>query len=98
MIARVAGAALLAAAVFAAHGANGQAVDLSAISCRQFLELPKDTAAAITMWLDGHLTDEEDPAVLDLERIKAKAERLAAFCAQNPQTGLMAAAEDVMGK
>jgi hypothetical protein len=98
MIARVAGAALLAAAVFAAHGANGQAVDLSAISCRQFLELPKDTAAAITMWLDGHLTDEEDPAVLDLDRIKAKAERLAAFCAQNPQTGLMAAAEDVMGK
>jgi acid stress chaperone HdeB len=98
MIARLAGAALLAVAVFAAHGANGQALDLSAISCKQFIELPKDTAAAITLWLDGHLTDEEDPAVLDLERIKAKAERLAAFCAQNPQVGLMTAAEDVMGK
>jgi hypothetical protein len=98
MIARVAGAALLAAAVFAAHGADGQAVDLSAMRCKEFLELPKDTAAAITMWLDGHLTDEDDPAVLDLDRIKAKAERLAAFCAQNPQTGLMAAAEGVMGK
>jgi hypothetical protein len=98
MIARIAGVALLAAAVFTAHGANGQVVDLSAISCKQFIELPKDTAAAITMWLDGHLTDEEDPPVLDLDRIKAKAERLAAFCARNPQTGLMAAAEDVMGK
>ena len=98
MIARIAGAALLAAAVFAAHGADGQALDLSAISCKQFVELPKDTAAAITLWLDGHLTDEDDPAVVDLDRIKANAERLAAFCARNPQTGLIAAAESVMGK
>jgi hypothetical protein len=98
MIARVAGAALIAAAVLAADGANAEALDLSAISCKEFIELPKDTAAAITMWLDGHLTDEEDPAVFDVDRIKAKAERLAAFCAQNPQTGLMTAAEEVMGR
>ena len=98
MIARIAGAALLAAAVFAAPGADGQALDLSAISCKQFIELPKDTAAAIALWLDGHLTDEDDPAVLDLDRIKANAERLAAFCARNPQTGLIAAAEGVIGK
>ena len=97
MIARITGAALLVA-VFAAHGADGQALDLSAISCKQFIELPKDTAAAITMWLDGHLTDEDDPAVFDLDRIKANAQRLAAFCAKNPQTGLIAAAEGVMGK
>jgi hypothetical protein len=98
MIARVAAASLLAAAVFAAQGASGQALDLSAISCKQFVELPKDTAATITIWLDGHLTDEDDPAVVDLDRIKANAERLAAFCARNPQTGLMAAAESVMNK
>ena len=95
---RVAAAALLAAAVLAAHGADGQALDLSAISCKQFIELPKDTATAITLWLDGHLTDEDDPAVFDLGRIKANAERIAAFCARNPQTGLVAAAESVIGK
>jgi acid stress chaperone HdeB len=95
---RVAAATLLAAAVLAAHGADGQALDLSAISCKQFIELPKDTAAAITLWLDGHLTDEDDPAVFDLDRIKANTERLAAFCARNPQTGLIAAAEGVIGK
>jgi len=50
------------------------------------------------LWLDGHLTDEDDPAVFDLGRIKANAERLAAFCARNPQTGLVAAAESVIGK
>jgi hypothetical protein len=44
------------------------------------------------------LADEDDPAVLDLDRIKAKAERLAAFCAQNPQMGMISAAEGVMGK
>jgi acid stress chaperone HdeB len=98
MIARVAGATLLAAAMLAADGANAQAVDLAAISCKEFVELPKDTAAAVTMWLDGYLTDEDEPAVLDLDRIKVKAERLAAFCARNPQMGLISAAEDVMGK
>jgi len=95
---RVVATALLAAAMFAAHGAAGQALDLSAISCKQFIELPKDTATVVTIWLDGHLTDEDDPAVFDLDRIKANAERLAAFCARNPQTGLIAAAEGVIGK
>jgi acid stress chaperone HdeB len=98
MIARIAGAALLAVAAFVADGANGQAVDLFGIRCKEFIELPKDTAAAIAIWLDGYLTDEEDPAVLDVDRIKAKAERLAAFCAQNPQVSLMTAAEEVMGR
>ena len=98
MIARLAGAALLVAVLIAADGANAQAVDLSAISCKEFVELPKDTAAAVTMWLDGYLTDEDEPAVLDLDRIKAEAERLATFCARNPQMAVISAAENVMGK
>jgi hypothetical protein len=37
-------------------------------------------------------------AVLDVDRIMAKAERLAAFCVQDPQLSLMTAAEHAMGK
>jgi acid stress chaperone HdeB len=50
------------------------------------------------MWLDGHLTDEEDPAVVDFDKMKHKAERLAAYCGQNPEMSLMTAAENIMSK
>lgn len=93
----VAGAVVVAAVVLAA-AANAQAVNLSTIKCKAFAELPKETVTAITMWLDGYLTDEEDPAVIDLDKLKAKAEKLAGYCAQNPKMGLMTAAENVMGK
>ena len=91
-------AAILAAAVLVAGTANAQVVDLSTIKCREFIELPKETATAITMWLDGYFTDEEDPAVVDLDKMRGKAEKLGAFCAANPKMSLMTAAENVMAK
>ena len=94
----IANAVLVVAALFAAGAANAQAVDLSKIKCREFIELPKETANAITIWLDGYFTDEEDPAVVNFDKLKAEAEKLAAFCAQNPKMGLMSAAESVMVK
>jgi acid stress chaperone HdeB len=91
-------AAVLAAAAMVAGAANAQVVDLSTIKCREFIELPKETATAITMWLDGYFTDEEDPAVVDLDKMRGKAEKLGAFCAANPKMSLMTAAENVMAK
>jgi hypothetical protein len=60
--------------------------------------LPKDVIASVTLWLDGYFTDEEDKTVVDLEQMKAKAERLSNFCAQNPRVRVMTAAEDILHK
>jgi acid stress chaperone HdeB len=98
MVWRVAIAALVAAGSLAAQPGNAQLVDLSTLTCQQFIELPKETVNAVTMWLDGHLTDEEDPAVVDFDKMKHKAERLAAYCGQNPEMSLMTAAENIMSK
>jgi acid stress chaperone HdeB len=99
MLVKVAGAVLVvAAALLAAASADAQVVDLSTIKCKDFVELPKETVNAITMWLDGYYTDEEDPAVVDFDKLKAKADKLGAFCVQNPKMGLMTAAESVMTK
>ena len=73
-------------------------VELSKLGCKQFIDLPKETLIAITLWLDGYLTDEEELAVIDFDKMKDKAERLVAYCAQNPEMSLMTAAEDVMVK
>jgi acid stress chaperone HdeB len=90
--------AVIVAVVLVATGVDAQVVDLSAIKCRDFMELPKETVNAVTMWLDGYYTDEEDPAVVDFDKLKGKAEKLGAYCAANPKMGLMTAAENVMGK
>jgi acid stress chaperone HdeB len=98
MLGQVASAVLLAAALLAAAPADAQVVDLSTLSCKQFIELPKETLNAVTLWLDAYLTDEEESAVIDFDKMKDKTGRLAAYCAQNPETSLMTAAENVMVK
>jgi acid stress chaperone HdeB len=98
MRAKIARSVLVAALLLAANAADAQSVDLSKIKCKEFIELPKETAFAITVWLDGYFTDEEDPAVVDFDRLKAMAEKVGAFCSQNPKMGLITAAESVMVK
>jgi len=98
MFVKLAGSIVVAAALLVTQGAPAQVVDLSTIKCKDFIELPKETITAITMWFDGYFTDEEDPAVVDFDKMKAKADKLGAFCAQNPKMGLMTAAESVMAK
>ena len=95
---KVASAILVVAALLTAAPADAQVVDLSTLSCKQFIELPKETLNAVTLWLDAFLTDEEETAVIDFDKMKDKAEKLAAYCAQNPETSLMTAAENVMVK
>jgi len=90
--------AVLVAAALLATAADAQVVDLSTIKCRDFIELPKETINAVTMWLDGYYTDEEDPAVVDFDKLKGKAEKLTAFCTANQKMGLMSAAESVMAR
>ena len=98
MVWRVAIAALVAAGSLAAQPGNAQLVDLSTLTCKQFIELPKETLNAVTLWLDAYLTDEEESAIIDFDKMKGKADRLAAYCGQNPETSLMTAAESVMDK
>jgi acid stress chaperone HdeB len=95
---KLAGAILVAASFCVAGAAQAQQVELSTLRCRAFIDLPKETIANIAMWLDGYYTDEEDPAVIDFDKMKIKAEKLVAYCAQNPRVRVMTAAEDVIVK
>jgi acid stress chaperone HdeB len=98
MLLKAAHAVLIAVTFLVAGPANGQTINLATMKCKDFIELSKDTIATLTVWLDGYYTDEEDAAVLEPDKLKSKAEKLSAFCAQNPKLGLMMAAEGVMAK
>jgi acid stress chaperone HdeB len=94
---RVAFAALIVMMLLPTPAAP-QVVDLSTIRCKEFLDSSKETIAYIMMWLDGYFTGEDDPAVVDFDRMKQKGEKLGEYCAKNPTHGLLTAAEEVMGK
>lgn len=95
---KAAAAALIGASLVSASPSDGQTIGLATLKCKEFIDLSKDTIATLTVWLDGYYTDEEDAAVFEPDKLKVKAEKLTAFCAQNPRMGLMTAAENVMAK
>ena len=94
---RVAFAALVAVMLLPAPAAP-QVVALSTIKCKEFLDSSKETIGYIMMWLDGYFTGEDDPAVVDFDKMKQKGEKLGEYCAKNPTHGLLTAAEEVMGQ
>lgn len=69
--------------------------DLSTMTCQQFVGSDKDTIALILTWLDAYYRDEDDPPVIDTDKFVRNAEKLGAFCAANPQLGLITAADKV---
>ena len=98
---RAAHAVLIAATLVVAGPAGAQTaqpLNLATMKCKEFIALPKDMIATLTVWLDGYYTDEEDAAIFEPDKLKSKAEKLAAFCAQNPRLGLMTAAEGLMAR
>ena len=88
--------ACVALVLLAATPASSQVIDLSKVSCKEFIDSGKENIAFIMMWLDGYYTAQDDPGVINFDVMKTKGEKLGAFCAKNPATGLLTAAEPIM--
>src|SRR5687767_2252026 len=63
-------AAAIVLALALATPASAQKLDLSTVSCKQFLESGKENIAFILMWLHGYWTDEDDPPIVDFDKMK----------------------------
>ena len=86
----------LVAAALAASSASAQVVDVATITCKDFSAHKKDDMVAIMMWLTGYYTKDDDPTVIDFAKVKAKADKVADYCAKNPAVGLVPAAEPIL--
>jgi hypothetical protein len=72
--------------------------DLSTILCKELPSLSKPQVEQIVTWLQGYYTLENAPRVINPDKIKEDTTKLDAYCKQNPETNLVAAADDVMGE
>ena len=96
---KLAAALFVSAALLTAAPVSAQVVDVSTIKCKEFFESGnKDAIFAVIMWLDGYYSEEDDPPVIDFDKMKTKAEKLGTYCGKNPTHGLITAAEEVLSK
>jgi len=91
-------ALLASAAVLSSAPAKAQVVDLSTITCKDFFEGPNERISYVLFWLDAYYRDEDDPAVIDFNKVKANAAKLGEYCAKNPTIGLITAADTLFDK
>jgi acid stress chaperone HdeB len=73
---------------------SAETIDLSTIKCAEFVTTSKEEIGYAAAWLDAfYHTEEDEPLILDSDKVQANAKRLADFCAANPDVRVMSASE-----
>jgi acid stress chaperone HdeB len=93
---KIVSAILVASSLVAAAPASAQRLDLSTVTCKQFLDSDERSITLIVMWLTGFFTDEDEPPIVDFDKLKSDTGKMGEYCRKNPATKLMTAAEEVM--
>ena len=78
--------------------AHAVVLDLSTVTCQQFIEGDKDEITMVLTWLDGWYKGDEDEAIIDTDVFVANAKKFGGFCAANPSISVVNAAEKILGK
>jgi hypothetical protein len=87
--------ALIATMTTAAWG-NEQKIDLSAMTCSEFMKSDQTTGTLILAWFLGFYGEEEDPQVIDLDKLEQARTQFTAFCKQQPNFRMTVAAEGIL--
>jgi acid stress chaperone HdeB len=92
------GAILLAAALaLSSSSADAVVLDLSTMTCKQFVEGSPDEIKMVLTWLDGWYKGDSDEAIIDTDVFVENARKFGTFCAANPTISIVNAAEKILG-
>jgi acid stress chaperone HdeB len=87
-------AGVLAAGLFACGStAFAGGIDLSTWTCQKFQSANKDDVGVILAWLDGYYRGDDDPPVIDTDKLAANAKKLGEYCSAHPDAGLITATD-----
>ena len=78
--------------------AHAQRLDLSKVTCKEFLESGKEGIMIIWSWLYGYYSDQDADPIIDFEKLTAQGQRLAGYCKDHPNTDVITAAEPIYDK
>ena len=95
---RALAASLAIAALVSAAPSNAQVVNLSKLSCKEFLTTGKDGIAFIWAWLYGYYADQDADPIIDFGKLTAKGQALTEACQKSPDKDVITIAEDIYEK
>ena len=78
--------------------ANAVVLDLSTMSCKQFIEGGDDTIKMVLTWMDGWYKGDSDEAIIDTDVFIENAKKIGTCCGNNPTVSIVTAADEVLGK
>ena len=78
--------------------AHAVVLDLSTMTCKQFIEGGEDTIKLVLTWMDGWYKGDSDEAIIDTDVFVDNAKKFGTYCAKNPTISIVNAAEEILGK
>jgi acid stress chaperone HdeB len=87
-----------AALALSSAPAGATVLDLSTMSCKQFLDSGDDTIKLVLTWMDGWYKGDSDEAIIDTDVFVDNAKKFGSYCGKNPNVSIVNAAEAVLGK
>ena len=85
-----------AARAFAVLPARAQVtIDVSKITCQQYVLFTVADPRDIAMWLSGYYNSKRNNTVLDTQEFRERARKVMEYCQLNPKTTVMEAVERV---
>jgi acid stress chaperone HdeB len=78
--------------------AHAVVLDLSTMTCKQFIDGGDDTIKMVLTWMDGWYKGDSDEAIIDTDVFVENAKKFGTYCGKNPTMSIVNAAESVLGK
>jgi acid stress chaperone HdeB len=91
-------AALTLCSALSSTPANAVVLDLSTMTCKQFVEGGDDTIKLVLTWMDGWYKGDSDEAIIDTDVFVENAKKFGTYCGKNPTISIVNAAEEILGK
>ena len=91
-------AALTLSSSLSSTPANAVVLDLSTMTCKQFLEGGDDEIKMVLTWMDGWYKGDSDEAIIDTDVFVENAKKFGTYCGKNPSMSIVNAAESILGK
>lgn len=73
-------------------------VDVSKITCDQFLQHKVTNPRFLAIWLSGFYAGKRKNPVVDIQKVEGNADRVSAYCDTNRNVVLMQAVETTLGQ
>ena len=88
---------LAAALMLSSAPAKAVKLDLSTMTCKQFVEGGEDTIKLVLTWMDGWYKGDSDKAIIDTDVFVENAKKFGKYCAANPTISVVNAADEILG-